>query len=110
MTATLSDETKLEWLQLIRSDNVGPRTFAALISRFGGAGRALQSLPELARRGGASRPARICSRQDAERELAALTAAGGTMIAVGEPDYPIRLQMIDDPPPLITVRGNRAAL
>ena len=31
-------------------------------------------------------------------------------IAVGEADYPPRLQMIDDAPPLLAVRGNRAAL
>jgi DNA processing protein len=27
----LSDEQRLDWLRLIRSDNVGPRTFRALI-------------------------------------------------------------------------------
>src|SRR5262249_58051709 len=33
----LSDEQRLDWLRLIRSDNVGPRTFRALINHFGGA-------------------------------------------------------------------------
>ncbi len=32
------------------------------------------------------------------------------MIALGEPDYPLRLRMIDDPPPLIGVRGQVSAL
>ena len=31
-------------------------------------------------------------------------------VALGEPDYPHRLQMIDDAPPLLAVRGNTAAL
>ena len=35
---------------------------------------------------------------------------GVTYLALGEPDYPVRLQAIDDPPPLIALRGNRAAL
>ena len=67
----LSDDQRLDWLRLIRSDNVGPRTFRALVNHYGGAHRALTALPDLARRGGASGPARVCSRQDAERELAA---------------------------------------
>jgi DNA processing protein len=35
---------------------------------------------------------------------------GASLIAVGEADYPRRLQAIDDAPPLLAVRGNRAAL
>jgi DNA processing protein len=33
----LSDERRLDWLRLIRSENVGPRTFRALINHYGGA-------------------------------------------------------------------------
>ena len=106
----LSDEQRLDWLRLIRSDNVGPRTFRALINHYGGARAALAALPDLARRGGASRPARIYSREDAQRELAAAKSAGVTFSALGEPDYPLRLQMIDDAPPLLAMRGNSAVL
>ncbi|MBZ0140159.1 MAG: DNA-protecting protein DprA, partial [Pseudorhodoplanes sp.] len=49
----LTDEQRLDWLRLIRSANVGPRTFRTLINHFGGARRALAALPDLARRGGA---------------------------------------------------------
>ena len=35
---------------------------------------------------------------------------GVRLIALGEPDYPLRLQMIDDAPPLIAARGDVAAL
>jgi DNA processing protein len=52
---------------------------------------------------------RIHSRQDAERELKAATAFGVTLVALGEPDYPRRLQMIDDAPPLLAVRGRTEA-
>jgi DNA processing protein len=106
----LTDEQRLDWLRLIRSDNVGPRTFRALIRHYGGARQALAALPDLARRGGASRPARICPRADAERELAASKSLGVTVLASCEPDYPLRLQMIDDAPPLLAVRGKMAAL
>ena len=49
----LTDEQRLDWLRLIRSQNVGPRTFRALVNHFGGARAALEALPTLARRGGA---------------------------------------------------------
>jgi DNA processing protein len=104
----LSDEQRLDWLRLIRSDNVGPRTFRALVNHYGGARKVLAALPDLARRGGASGPARVCSRQDAERELDAARSLDVALVALGEPDYPRRLQMIDDAPPLLALRGSPA--
>ena len=106
----LTDEQRIDWLRLIRSPNVGPRTFRTLVNHFGGARAALQALPSLARRGGASGAVQICSRADAERELAAAKKLGVTLVALGEPNYPPRLQMIDDAPPLVAVRGNARAL
>jgi DNA processing protein len=106
----LSEEQRLDWLRLIRSDNIGPRTFRDLINRYGGARAALEALPALARRGGAAAPARICSAEEAAAELKAARARGVVFVALGEPDYPPRLQMIDDAPPLIAVRGELAIL
>jgi DNA processing protein len=104
----LTEEQRLDWLRLIRSENVGPRTFRALINHYGGARAALKALPDLSRRGGAA--ARVYSREQAERELKAARSLDARFVALGEPDYPRRLQMIDDAPPLIAVRGNRDAL
>jgi DNA processing protein len=106
----LTDAQRLDWLRLIRSENVGPRTFRTLINHCGGAGAALKALPDLARRGGAMRPVRICSREEAEREIAAARRLGISLVALGEPDYPMLLAAIDDPPPLLAVRGNAAVL
>jgi DNA processing protein len=106
----LTEEQRLDWLRLIRSDNVGPRTFRTLINHYGGARAALDALPELARRGGALKPARIFSREEAEQELVASRRVGIAWVALGEPEYPARLRMIDDPPPLLAVRGNVGAL
>jgi DNA processing protein len=104
-TTHLTEEQRIDWLRLIRSDNVGPRTFRSLINHFGSARTALERLPDLARRGGASRPGRICSAQDAEAELAAGRKIGLSLVAPGELGYPPRLALIDDAPPLIGVRG-----
>jgi DNA processing protein len=101
----LTDEQRVDWLRLIRSDNVGPRTFRTLLTHSGNARAALAALPDLARRGGASKAARICPREDAEREIEAAQAIGVRFVAVGEPEFPSRLQSIDDAPPLLAIRG-----
>ena len=106
----LSDEQRIDWLRLIRSQNVGPRTFRALINHFGGAHAALDALPGLARRGGGGSAPLIYSRAQAEREIETAYKLGAVFIGFGETDYPLRLQMIDDAPPLIAVRGRRATL
>jgi DNA processing protein len=55
----LSEEQRLDWLRLIRTDNIGPRTFRDLVNHYGGA----------------SAPARICSHEEAQAELKAARAA-----------------------------------
>ena len=103
----LSDAQRIDWLRLIRSENVGPRTFRSLVNYCGSAKAALERLPDLARRGGASRPGRICQIEDAEREIEGSHRIGVALLAPGEHGYPPRLALIDDPPPLLGVRGTR---
>src|SRR6202790_5504269 len=74
----LTDEQRIDWLRLIRSPNVGPRTFRALVNHFGGARAALAALPSLARRGGASGAVEICSREEGMREIAVAQKLGVT--------------------------------
>jgi DNA processing protein len=101
----LTDEQRIDWLRLIRAENVGPRTFRILVNQFGGAGPAVRLLPELARRGGRS-ILNIPSREDAEREMSEAARAGVRYVALGEADYPRLLREIDDPPPLLAIRGD----
>jgi DNA processing protein len=101
----LTDEQRLDWLRLIRSENVGPRTFRALVNQYGGAAAALEALPDLARRGGRLL-LKVTSRAEAEKEMAAAARLGVRFIAMGEPDYPKTLQAIDTAPPLIALRGS----
>jgi DNA processing protein len=104
-TTQLTDAERIDRLRLIRSDNIGPRTFRSLLQHFGSAKAALERLPDLARRGGASRPQRICSEADARAELDASTKLGVHLLAPDEAGYPPRLAVLEDAPPLLGVRG-----
>lgn len=106
----LNPAERLDWLRLIRTEHVGPITFYELLQRFGSAAVALEALPGFARKGGRSGGIAICSRAEAERELAALAKAGGRFIAWGEPDYPPALAVIEDAPPLLSVIGDTGLL
>ena len=64
---TLNPAERLDWLRLIRSENVGPVTFYQLLARFGSAEAALAALPEVAKRGGRARPLTLFPRATAER-------------------------------------------
>ncbi|KQW22737.1 DNA processing protein DprA [Afipia sp. Root123D2] len=106
-TTRLTDAQRIDWLRLIRSDNVGPRTFRSLVNHYGSARAALDRLPDLARHGGASKPARICSHDEAASEIARGEQMKVALLAPGEDGYPPRLALIDDAPPLLGVRGAR---
>jgi DNA processing protein len=100
----LSDDERLDWLRLARSENVGPATFRRLIQRFGSAKLALERLPDLARLGG-QRAYRPFPLKAAEQELARLANLKARAIAWVEPDYPAALRAIEDSPPIFTARG-----
>jgi len=91
----LSDQQRVAWLQLIRSENVGPATFRDLINHFGTATTALEALPELASRGNGPKQIKIASQRQAEQELTRLEKLGGRIICLGEPDYPSALLASD---------------
>jgi DNA processing protein len=102
----LTEKQRLNWLRLIRSNNVGPATFRDLITNCGSAEKAIEMLPELSRRGGSRKSIKIASIQEAEAELEMISKFGARLIGIGEPEYPSALRQIDGAPPLLTVKGN----
>jgi DNA processing protein len=100
----LNHDQRIAWLRLIRSENVGPATFRALVNEFGGAGAAIEALPLLSRRGGRS-DIRLCTEAEAEAELEAAERLGASLVAIGEPGYPPALAQVDAPPPLLYAKG-----
>ncbi len=107
---TLSDDQRLAWLRLVRSENVGPQTFRDLINHFGTAATALEALPDLAAKGRSGKKIQIATISDTERELAELDQLGGKIICVGERDYPTALRAIEAAPPVLSVIGNTEIL
>ena len=106
----ISPSERLDWLRLIRSENVGPRTFVKLLERFGSASEALRALPDLAKRGGRARPIKVCPKAQAEAEMDAALSLGCTVLAACEPAYPRYLAAIDDAPPILYALGNASLL
>lgn len=102
----LSDRQRLNWLRLIRTDNIGSVTFRDLILFCGSAANAIERLPSLNIRGGGSRPIRVTPLEDAERELEAIERIGARLVGMGEPDYPQQLKNCEAPPPLVIIKGD----
>lgn len=101
---TLSERQRLNWLRLIRTDNVGPATFRDLINRYGSAEAALEALPDLAGRGGGGTP-KTATEAQAAAEMEVADRFGARFVALGEPDYPSLLRRAPHPPPLLAVKG-----
>lgn len=95
-TAELSDDERVARLRLFRSETIGAVTFWGLIDKFGSAREAIAVV----------KPKTLIPRDQALRELDALRAAGGALIACGELNYPPALAAVDVPPPLLSVMGS----
>jgi len=95
-------------LRLIRTPTIGPVTYRQLIARFGDAGRALDALPDLARRGG--RRLEIAGALLAEDELAALARLGAVPLFLGTSQYPALLAATETAPPMLAAQGDLTML
>lgn len=95
----------LDILRIIRSENIGSKTFFDLINRYKNPQNVLEAIPRLAEKGG-KRKIRLCSKEKAEQELEAVDKYGAKIILYGSEEYPELLHNIYDPPPLITLKGH----
>lgn len=93
-------------LRLIRSENVGPKTFIELIKLFGNASSALENIQEFSMRGGRPKPIKICTEKDAYLEIKKLNAIGAKLITFKSSKYSQLLLNIHDFPPILTYKGN----
>lgn len=98
-------EDALDRLRLARTEGVGAQTYARLLQRFGSARAALAALPRYGRGTLAPPPMGVV-----EREMADLAKLGGRFLFLGTPGYPALLEMLHDPPPVLALLGDPAAL
>lgn len=99
------DERRLAWLRLWRSENIGPRTFQSLLSRYGTAEAALAALPDLLKKTGSGRQIRIAAVEDIEREMDTAARLGARFVCRDEPGFPLLLREVDTAPAVLAVMG-----
>lgn len=104
-TQVLSNAEKLNYLRLIRSENIGPVTFFKLINHFSSAEQALLHVKQMAENGG-KKNFKIAKTKDIEKEIEYATKQNIKIIAFCEPEYPPLLRHIHDPPPILYVKGH----
>ena len=83
-------------LRLAHAENVGPRTYQALIHRFGSPKAALEALPELTRRGGRTRAINAPDFETMATEVVALSKLSSDLIATDDSAYSDLLNQIYD--------------
>ena len=105
-TNTMTAQERLDWLRLIRSENVGPITFHHLLQCYGSASAALERLQELARKGGRTKRLRITSSSAANEEMQRAEKIGLRMLCLPDAEYPAALRSLENAPPILYMLGN----
>jgi DNA processing protein len=107
----MESDQYLGWLALALTPGLGARMAGKLLCEFGSPDAIFAA--SLTALEGQHLPAAVAqaihTRQplsDAAKELALVQAAGVRLLTWDEPQYPVRLREIYDPPPLLYVRGN----
>ncbi|MEL6706714.1 MAG: DNA-processing protein DprA [Pseudomonadota bacterium] len=101
---SLSQPEAFARIRLLRSPNIGPVSYRALLARFGTAEEAVEALPDLGSRG--KTPYRATPTDRIEREIEAVIAAGARYLFHDQPDYPALLGELESAPPILTCRGH----
>lgn len=106
---TYSQET-IDTLRLIRSQNIGNKTFLELIKVFGRSSEAIKHVQEMSLKGGKKKPIVLCSLADAKIEIQKTHEVGARIIAYCDALYPKLLRHISDPPAIINTLGQHTLL
>jgi DNA processing protein len=99
------------WLRLIRAEGVGPITFRRLLDHFGNLdkifGASVEQLTNVQGIGGKTAEGIVRTRFafNAEKEMEEAARQGIVILHWNDPRYPPLLKGIDDPPPVLYVKG-----
>lgn len=100
----------IDIIRLIRSENVGVKTFWHLISLYKNASNALDHVSNLSLRGGREKSIKIYPKAQAEEEITACEKRGVKILSYLDYDFPALLKTTDDCPPLLFCLGNTSLL
>lgn len=101
---------KVNWVQLSRCENVGPKTFIDLIKFHKTPEKAIEMIPEMVTKAGSKRKIKIAPKQQIEEEFEKSEKFGARILCSFEQAYPDSLKKISDHPSVITVKGNQRFL
>jgi len=93
-------------IRLIRSENVGVKTFWHLISMYQNAKIALENIESLSLKGGREKPIKVFSQVEAEEEVASCKNKSIEIVSYLDPRFPKFLRDTEDAPPCIFCSGN----
>lgn len=106
----MKNQEFINWIRLIRSENIGPITFHSLIQMFGSATNAIEAIPDMAKYGGRQRKIKIASSEQIEQEIDETHKYGAEFLCSYDKSYPSILRNIDDHPPVLIIRGQKNIL
>ncbi|MFW5444069.1 MAG: DNA-processing protein DprA [Methylococcaceae bacterium] len=101
------------WLALLRSPGIGSKTFLKLLDSYQPEQLFSQSQSTLSRLGLKQKSIDFIKSPDWEvidNDLRWLDQPENTILTIYDPLYPLQLKEIDNPPPLLFVRGNKNLL
>jgi DNA processing protein len=103
--SSIPDGERLARLRLLRTPNIGPATFHAILARFGSAAKAINHWGAIGRRLRKAQSTTLAATTDAHHELEQVRKQGATLLAHDEPGYPLLLAATENPPPFIIAKG-----
>ena len=103
---TLSDTEKINSLRLIMTENIGPVTYNELIAYYGTATRAVEHLPDLAKKGGRRRQINLVPESEALRQIELADKKQVRILFRSDKDYPSNLKQLSDSAPILFALGN----
>ena len=91
----MTEQDRIDWIQLINTENIGAVSFANYLKKYGSAAAALKALPQ----------EKLFSREEAEYELEKAKKMGITILCRFDATYPEALTHLHDAPPVLYVKG-----
>lgn len=106
----MNDVEKFSCLRLIRSENIGIKTFYTLLKYYGSGQEVIKRFSDLSRLKLKTKPIKLASEEVITQELENIDKLGAELIFFEDERYPRLLKLTGDVPPFLTIYGNKDLL